>query len=123
VVCDDHAHVRRVLQMKLEAAGLEVRLASDGRQALELVRDFAPQVLITDITMPGMGGRELCQALHAGGWLPPLRILVITSRSDRDSRQWVAALPGVTLQEKPLSPKQVRDWVLEQVGSAPEVSG
>jgi CheY-like chemotaxis protein len=123
LICDDHPHVRRVLQMKLEASGFEVRLAADGREALALVREDPPQALITDITMPEMGGRELCAALQAGGFLPRLRVLVITSRSDRESRDWVAALPGVTLQEKPLSPKQVRDWVLEQVGSAPEVSG
>jgi CheY-like chemotaxis protein len=123
VICDDHPHVRRVLQMKLEASGFEVRLATTGREALAAIREVVPQVLITDLTMPEMGGRELCTVLHATGLLPPLRVLVVTSRADRESRDWVATLPGVTLLEKPLSPKQVRDWVLEQVGSAPEVSG
>jgi CheY-like chemotaxis protein len=121
LVCDDHSHVRRVLQMKLEASGFEVRLACNGREALDAVREFAPQALITDINMPEMDGRALCLALRDGGWLPPLRVLVVTSRSDRESREWVERLPGVTLLEKPLSPKQVRDWVVEQLGATREV--
>jgi CheY-like chemotaxis protein len=111
LVCDDHAHVRRVLQLQLERAGFEVRLASDGEEALRLVDAFAPQALVTDITMPGMGGRELCEALQAAGKLPALRVLVVTSRTERALRAWIAALPGVTLLEKPLSPRQVCDWV------------
>ena len=120
LVCDDHSHVRRVLQMRLEACGLEVLLASNGRAALDAVREFRPQALITDITMPEMDGRELCLALAAAGLLPPLRVLVVTSRADRESRAWVERLPGVSLLEKPLSPKQVADWVQEQLGAARE---
>jgi CheY-like chemotaxis protein len=116
VVCDDHPHVRRVLQLRLEQAGFDVELATNGREALQCVRRWAPQALITDITMPEMGGEELCRLLHAEGRLPALRVLVVTSRSDRQSRAWVEGLPGVTLLEKPLSPRQVRDWVLEQLG-------
>lgn len=111
LVCDDHAHVRRVLQRQLECAGFEVRLASDGEAALRLVESFRPQALVTDLTMPVMGGRELCEALHAAGKLPALRVLVVTSRTERAVRAWVETLPGVTLLEKPLSPRQVRDWV------------
>lgn len=116
LICDDHPHVRRVLQMKLEDAGFEVETACNGREALERVRSRPPQALITDITMPEMTGEELCRALDADGRLPALRVLVVTSRSDRESRAWVARLPGVTLLEKPISPKQVRDWVAEQLG-------
>lgn len=111
LVCDDHAHVRRVLQMQLEQAGFEVQLATDGAEALSLVDRFQPHALVTDITMPVMGGRELCEALHAAGKLPALRVLVVTSRTERTMRDWVQRLPGVTLLEKPISPRQVRDWV------------
>lgn len=120
LICDDHSHVRRVLQLKLEQSGLEVRVACDGSEALALVRDFAPDVLITDITMPIVGGAELCRRLHASGDLPR-RVLVVTSRTDAAARAWVAELPGVTLLEKPLSPKQVRDWVVEDADSRTEV--
>lgn len=120
LICDDHSHVRRVLQLKLEQAGIEVRVASDGSEALEIAPAFAPQVLITDITMPVLGGAELCRKLHASGHLPP-HVLVVTSRTDAAARAWVAELPGVTLLEKPLSPKQVRDWVLEKTDSCTEV--
>lgn len=111
LVCDDQAHVRRVLQLQLEQAGYEVRMAHHGREALHCVEEFAPHALVTDITMPVMDGRELCDALHAAGKLPALRVLVVTACSDRGLRDWVAGLPGVTLMEKPLSPRQVRDWV------------
>ena len=121
IVCDDHSHVRRVLQLKLEQSGFEVRTATNGREALELVRDTHPQALITDLSMPEMDGRELCRRLQAEGRLPSLRVLVVTSSADRSAREWVESLPGVSLLEKPLSPKQVRDWVVEQLAAAPGV--
>jgi CheY-like chemotaxis protein len=118
IVCDDHSHVRRVLQLKLEQSGFEVLTATNGREALDLVRDANPQALITDLSMPEMGGRELCLRLQAEGRLPALRVLVVTSSADRSARAWVEALPGVSLLEKPLSPKQVRDWVVEQLAAS-----
>lgn len=123
VVCDDQPHVRRVLQMKLEQSGWEVLTASNGKEALELVRSCKPQAVITDFSMPVMDGRELCHTLFEEGLLPAVRVLVVTSRADRESRSWVAALPGVSLLEKPLSPSQVRDWVQQATHTGKEVTG
>ncbi len=121
VVCDDEAYARRVLQMKLERAGYEVLLASDGDEALDLVRTHGPRFLITDLVMPKMDGLELCTALHTDGRLPALRVLVVTSSNDRAQRARLTALPGVVVADKPLSPSQVCAWVRAQM--QPEVQG
>jgi two-component system alkaline phosphatase synthesis response regulator PhoP len=121
VVCDDEAYARRVLQVKLEAAGFEVLLAIDGLAGLDLVRSAAPRFLVTDLVMPKMNGLELCEALQAEGRLPALRVLVVTSSNDRAQRARLAALPGVAVVDKPFSPSQVCAWVRAPL--QPEVQG
>jgi DNA-binding NarL/FixJ family response regulator len=80
VVSDDHPVVRQGLRSFLEAQGFDVvGEAGDGEAAVRLVRDTRPDVLLTDLVMPGVGGIEAIQRLRAEG--PPVGILVLTSFS------------------------------------------
>jgi len=63
LVVDDEPLQRGILQTILNAAGYEVRLASNGRDALELIRKFLPDIVLTDLKMPEMDGLELLQRL------------------------------------------------------------
>lgn len=65
LVADDHADGAELLQMMLEAAGATVRTAGSGREVLELVAAFEPDVFLLDITLPDMTGYELLDALRA----------------------------------------------------------
>jgi CheY-like chemotaxis protein len=120
VVSDDHPHARRVLKLRLEQAGYDVHLASDGRAALELIRTIQPQAVVTDLKMPDMSGEELCCALHADGLLPTLHVLVVTSSADRALRARLTTYPGVGVVEKPFSPNEVCAWL--QARLSPGVS-
>ena len=59
LVVDDEASLRRVAQYRLQEAGYEVSLAEDGMKGLEAFETFAPDLVITDIRMPGMSGHDL----------------------------------------------------------------
>ena len=107
LIVDDEAHITLVLKLHLERAGYGVETASNGKAGLEAVTRQSPDALITDIQMPLMTGRELCVAI---GKLLPERtfpILVMTSRTDREEREWTAAIPLLEFLEKPVSMRSV----------------
>ncbi len=107
LIVDDQPHVIRVLRLTLEKEGYRVVTANDGNEALGKIRVEQPDVLITDIQMAGMDGRELCRALKAE--LPERKFitLVMTSMTAREEREWVQEMPRTEFLEKPISPRSL----------------
>lgn len=65
LVVDDNVDTARGLARLLEMAGHEVRVAHDGREAIEAARETLPQLILLDIVLPGMDGREVARTLRA----------------------------------------------------------
>lgn len=103
LVVDDQPHIIRVIRLGLEREGYRVETAGNGQEALEHLRDGRYDVLITDVEMPHMGGRSLCEALHREVDGPLPYTLVLTAKTDVSIRSWVDALPDTDLLEKPVS--------------------
>ena len=89
-VVDDDQSVRWVLEKALRQAGMETRSFERAEHLLEAIDTDAPDVLITDVRMPGMSGITLLERLH--GNFPNLPIIVITAHSDLENA--VAAYKG-----------------------------
>ncbi len=77
LVVDDEPQITRVLRTTLSAQGYDLRVAADGEAALEIIKDWAPDLVITDLAMPNMDGLELCKRLRAASQVP---ILVLSVR-------------------------------------------
>ncbi len=67
LVVDDEENIRLVLQTLLSKHGYEVRVATSGEQALEVLDDFTPDFVLADVRMPGMSGIELCAQIQQSG--------------------------------------------------------
>src|SRR6476661_9971695 len=67
LVVDDEENLRLVLRTLLKRQGYEVETAESGEQALSLVDTFGPDVILTDVRMPKMGGLDLLATLRAKG--------------------------------------------------------
>ena len=89
VVDDDHS-IRFVLEKALAREGLPVRSFSNARDMLAALEDDSPQVLVSDIRMPGGSGLELLAKVKAR--LPALPVIIMTAYSDLDSA--VSAFQG-----------------------------
>ena len=89
-VVDDDASIRWVLERALKQAGLETRAFEHADAALAALRQGAPDVLVTDIRMPGRSGLELLEEIRAKR--PRLPVIVMTAHSDLESA--VAAYQG-----------------------------
>lgn len=72
---DDEESMRYLLLRFLTRAGHEVRVAVDGNDALRLIHDMPPDLLITDLNMPGMGGLELIHLTMASHQSLPIIVL------------------------------------------------
>src|SRR5262245_22599669 len=68
LVVDDNDLVRTSVRMILESAGHEVSESGDGRAALETVRAAAPDLVLTDLVMPGTQGADLIAELRGKGF-------------------------------------------------------
>ncbi|MGZ5202685.1 MAG: response regulator [Telluria sp.] len=107
LIVDDEAHVIRVLRLMLEREAYAVVSAADGAEALEKIASRRPDVMVSDIQMDGMNGRELCQTVRARYPDETFPILVMTSMTAAEERDWVRKLANVEFLEKPLSPRQL----------------
>ncbi|WP_394154903.1 response regulator [Loktanella salsilacus] len=81
---DDSRTIREMLRFVLQAAGFDVRLASDGREGVNILEHVLPNVVITDINMPVMGGFEVIEHIRSSNKFRALPILVLTTESAQD---------------------------------------
>jgi diguanylate cyclase (GGDEF)-like protein len=80
LVVDDDPFIARLLQIELRAAGYDVRIANDGRQALELAREECPQLVLADVMMPNMDGFELTRQLRQDSRTASVSVIMLTAR-------------------------------------------
>lgn len=81
LVVDDEPNVRFLVRVTLERAGYEVVEAGNGVAALERVRESRPDLVITDLMMPVMSGRELIERLRGEPETASIPILILSANS------------------------------------------
>ena len=77
LVVDDEPQITRVLRTSFHSQGYDIRVANDGNTALEIMKDWTPELVITDLSMPNMDGLELCRRIRATSQVP---IVVLSVR-------------------------------------------
>jgi len=80
LIADDEPHVRKLLERYLSHHGYVVGLAADGLEALELVRQQTPDLVITDVNMPNMNGLELARRLRTSHKTALIPILMLSAQ-------------------------------------------
>ena len=90
MVVDDSITVRQVTQRLLNRNGIDVFTARDGVEALSLLKERRPDVLLLDIEMPRMDGFELAATIRKDDGLKDLPIIMITSRTGKKHSDYAA---------------------------------
>jgi two-component system KDP operon response regulator KdpE len=83
LVVDDEPQITRVLRTTLSSHGYEIRVANDGESAIDLLKDWAADLLITDLSMPSMDGLELTRRVRVRSRIP---IIVLSVRGEERSK-------------------------------------
>lgn len=88
VLVDDSPSVLSLLGPRLESAGHEVRAVGDAYAGAELTLDDPPDVVVTDLWMPGMSGLQLCRLLRAEMETAHVPVILLTASDDKKARFW-----------------------------------
>jgi len=107
LVIDDEEDIRRLVQIKLSKAGYEVTTANDGEEGIALALENKPEVVVSDVMMPGKDGYQVVAELREKlADNPPVMILLTAKNQKSDVMEGLAggADDYVT---KPFSPREL----------------
>jgi len=108
VIADDDPDIRRLVQITVSNAGCDVTVASDGEQALELIRASPPDLVILDVLMPRMDGWEVARELKADPLTQGIPIMFLTSRGQEHDVLEGFNSGAADYMVKPFSPRELQ---------------
>lgn len=113
LVVDDSPSNRELLRQTLEPAGYETRLAGTIHDALATARDRVPDLILSDLHLPGEGGFDFIRQAKADPRLAAVPFIILTSTiwADRD-RATAAGLGAVRLLSRPIAPRALLDEIV-----------
>src|SRR6202007_2535520 len=83
LVVDDEPQITRVLRTSLSAQGYDIRVANSGEMALEIMKDWQPNLIITDLSMPSIDGVQLTRTVRAASNVP----IIVLSVRDKEQQK------------------------------------
>ena len=107
LVVDDEIHIVYVVAIKLRNNGYEVITAGNGAEALELVREEKPDIIVTDFQMPVMTGLELVKKLRQCEATKDIPVIMLTARGFAIEDEQKQDLQISEFVSKPFSPKEL----------------
>jgi PAS domain S-box-containing protein len=119
LLVEDESNLRRLARQYLEMQGYKILEAEDGAAALQIVAGHKGTIdlLLTDVVMPGMNGREL--ALHVTAERPDIRVIYMSGYTENAIGHNGTLYAGINLLQKPFSLPALKDKVREVLDSEP----
>lgn len=116
LVVDDDELILEVVRTVLDLEDLDVRTARDGDQALASIAAERPDIIVTDLMMPGIDGIELCRRIKADGATAAVPVILLTARDRPEDREAGLAAGADAYLTKPFSPLEL----IEVIGGLTE---
>jgi len=116
LIVDDEPNLLVSLEFLFRRDGYDVRLAHDGEQGLAAVREWRPDVVLLDVTMPRRSGFEVCQAIRADEALAPTRVIMLSARAREADIAKGLALGADAYLTKPFSTSELLQRVHSLLG-------
>ncbi len=107
LVVDDDLSLRTMLGYVFHDEGYEVREASGGTEALEMLQDDPPDCLVLDLMMPEVDGISVLRRRQELGIAPTTRVLVLTAKTDPQDAVWCWRLGADEFLNKPVDPERL----------------
>jgi CheY-like chemotaxis protein len=105
LLVDDSRVSREVIKIFLIGRQVRVLEASDGREALELLMDQTPDLILADLEMPELDGVGLCEALYADARLRRIPVLVLSGTATPEQTRRCRAAGALEVLSKPIQPQ------------------
>ncbi len=104
LIVEDEPSIQNIVRTYLENAGFEVRAVADGPSALQVTREWSPDLLVLDLNLPGMDGIEVAARLRESS---EVFILMLTARSEESDRVAGLRIGADDYLTKPFSPREL----------------
>ncbi len=117
LIADDEANLLISLEYLLQRQGYEVSLARDGEQAMSMIRQQQPDLVVVDASMPGRSGYEVCQQVRADPALRHVRIVMLSAKARVTDIAKGKALGADAFIVKPFSTDDLVDQVRRLLGA------
>ena len=117
LVIDDEPQITRVLRAALSAQGMDVRTANDPEEGLRIFQEWPPDLVVTDLMMPGITGVDICHAIRSTSSTP---ILVLSVRNQERSKVEALDAGADDYVTKPFSIQELLARVRAHLRRAPE---
>ncbi len=113
LLVEDNLHNRKIFSASLSHAGLTVVEAEDGNQALAAVQGALPDLILMDLSIPGVDGWECTRRLKADPRTKAIPIIALTAHAMRGDEERAMQAGCDAYLSKPISPKKVIEVVKE----------
>ncbi len=111
LIVDDEEDILEFVSYNLSKEGYQIEIANDGVSAIEIAEQFAPDLIILDIMMPGMDGIEVCTLLRENKDLKNTLIVFLTARSESFTQVSALESGGDDFITKPVKPNVLKSRV------------
>ena len=107
LVVEDEKDISDLLEYHLTQAGFSVATARDGAEALEKAARERPVLILLDLMLPGMDGKDICRALKSNPVTRPIPVMMVTARTEEVDRIVGLELGADDYVTKPFSPREL----------------
>ncbi|MCU7813068.1 MAG: response regulator [Candidatus Thiodiazotropha sp. (ex Notomyrtea botanica)] len=118
LVVDDEPNIVLSLEFLLKKEGYQVRTASNGEEALNVLKESKTDLVLLDVMMPRMDGYDVCQAVRADPELSSVGIIMLTARGRDIERDKGLALGADDYVTKPFATRELVDKVKSFLGDS-----
>jgi CheY-like chemotaxis protein len=108
VFCEDDPTIQKLIRVALRTTPHEILLASDGDEGFALIEQMRPDLIFTDVSMPGLNGLQLCDAVKARPDLAQIPIIFVTASVQRSEIEEGYRHGVLDYLVKPFSPADLR---------------
>lgn len=115
LIVDDEVDLVEMVSFRLEAAGYKVRQAYNGKDCLEVLKSFTPDLILLDIMMPEMDGVQTAKYIHAMPKLKAIPIIAFTAMAGDGLQGDLKAMQVVGSVRKPFDPEELVAKVREVI--------
>tara|TARA_B100000315_G_scaffold219546_1_gene221551 strand:- start:203 stop:574 length:372 start_codon:yes stop_codon:yes gene_type:complete len=116
LVVEDEPNIVLSLEFLIKQAGYEVRVASDGEEALKAIAERQPELILLDIMIPKRDGYDVCQTIRANPEWNDIHIIMLTAKGRDVEREKGLALGADDYITKPFSTRELSERVKKLLG-------
>lgn len=117
LVVEDEPNIVLSLQFLMKQAGFDVRVASDGEEALQEIEKRAPDLILLDVMIPKRDGYDICQTVRANAAWSEIYIIMLTAKGREVDREKGLSLGANDYVTKPFSTRDLTEKVKGILGS------